>query len=45
MDLPRPTASVGTRTGYSVGPWGLLSVCHTAPDGVRRKDYGGQVFG
>jgi hypothetical protein len=21
MDLPRPTASVGTRTDYSVGPW------------------------
>jgi hypothetical protein len=21
MDLPRPTASVGTRTDYSVSPW------------------------
>jgi hypothetical protein len=21
MDLPRPTALVGTRTDYSVGPW------------------------
>jgi hypothetical protein len=21
MDLPGPTASVGTRTNYSVGPW------------------------
>jgi hypothetical protein len=21
MDLPGPTTSVGTRTGYSVGPW------------------------
>jgi hypothetical protein len=21
MDLPGPTASVGTRTDYSVGPW------------------------
>jgi hypothetical protein len=34
MDLPGPTTSVGTRTDYSV-----------APDGVRRKDYGGEVLG
>jgi hypothetical protein len=27
------------------GPLGLLGVCHTAPDGVRRKDYGGEVLG
>jgi hypothetical protein len=26
------------------GPLGLLSLCHTAPDGVRRKDYGGGVL-
>jgi hypothetical protein len=25
MDLPRPTASVGTRTDYSVGPWDYLA--------------------
>jgi hypothetical protein len=28
MDLPRPTTSVGTRTDYSVGPWGY-SACAT----------------
>jgi hypothetical protein len=27
------------------GPLGLLVLCHTAPDGVRRKDYGGEVLG
>jgi hypothetical protein len=27
------------------GPLGLLGLCHTAPDGVRRKDYGGEVLG
>jgi hypothetical protein len=27
------------------GPLGLLGLCHTAPDGVRRKDYGGGVLG
>jgi hypothetical protein len=26
------------------GPLGLLGLCHTAPDGVRRKDYGGEVL-
>jgi hypothetical protein len=25
MDLPGPTASVGTRTDYSVGPWNYPS--------------------
>jgi hypothetical protein len=25
MDLPGPTASVGTRTDYSVGPWDYLA--------------------
>jgi hypothetical protein len=45
MDLPGPTTSVGTRTDYSVGPLGLLGLCHTAPDGVRRKDYGVEVLG
>jgi hypothetical protein len=25
MDLPGPTASVGTRTNYSVGPWDYLT--------------------
>jgi hypothetical protein len=24
---------------------GLLGLCHTAPVGVRRKDYGGEVLG
>jgi hypothetical protein len=28
MDLPGPTTSVGTRTDYSVGPWGY-SACAT----------------
>jgi hypothetical protein len=28
MDLPGPTASVGTRTDYSVGPWDY-SACAT----------------
>jgi hypothetical protein len=27
------------------GPLGLLDLCHTAPDGVGRKDYGGEVLG
>jgi hypothetical protein len=27
------------------GPLGLLGLCHTAPDGVRRKDYSGEVLG
>jgi hypothetical protein len=27
------------------GPLGLPGVCHTAPDDVRRKDYGGEVLG
>jgi hypothetical protein len=27
------------------GPLGLLCLCHTAPDGVGRKDYGGEVLG
>jgi hypothetical protein len=27
------------------GPLGLLGLCHTAPDDVRRKDYGGEVLG
>jgi hypothetical protein len=27
------------------GPLGLLGLCHTAPDGVRHKDYGGEVLG
>jgi hypothetical protein len=26
-------------------PLGLLGLCHTTPDGVRRKDYGGEVLG
>jgi hypothetical protein len=26
-------------------PLGLLSLCHTAPNGVGRKDYGGEVLG
>jgi hypothetical protein len=27
------------------GPLGLLGLCHTTRDGVRRKDYGGEVLG
>jgi hypothetical protein len=27
------------------GPLGLLGLCHTAPDGVGCKDYGGEVLG
>jgi hypothetical protein len=27
------------------GPLGLLVLCHTAPDGVGRKDYDGEVLG
>jgi hypothetical protein len=27
------------------GPLGLLGLCHTAPDGVGRKDYDGGVLG
>jgi hypothetical protein len=27
------------------GPLGLLGLCHTAPDGVGRKDYGAEVLG
>jgi hypothetical protein len=27
------------------GPLGLPGLCHEAPDGVRRKDYGGEVLG
>jgi hypothetical protein len=27
------------------GPLGLLGLCYTAPDGVRRKDYGGEGLG
>jgi hypothetical protein len=26
------------------GPLGLLGLCHTAPDGMGRKDYGGEVL-
>jgi hypothetical protein len=27
------------------GPLGLLGLCHMAPNGVGRKDYGGEVLG
>jgi hypothetical protein len=27
------------------GPLGLLDLCHTAPDGVGRKEYSGEVRG
>jgi hypothetical protein len=27
------------------GPLGLLGLCHMAPDGMGRKDYGGEVLG
>jgi hypothetical protein len=26
------------------GPLGLLGLCHMTPDGMRRKDYGGEVL-
>jgi hypothetical protein len=45
MDLPRPTTSVGTRTDYSVGPLGLPDLRCTVPDGVKHKDYRGEVLG
>jgi hypothetical protein len=31
----------GYEDGLLGGPLGLPGLCHTAPDGVRRKDYGG----
>jgi hypothetical protein len=27
------------------GPLGLPDLCHMVPNGVRRKDYGGEVLG
>jgi hypothetical protein len=27
------------------GPLGLPNLCRTVPDGMRRKDYGGEVLG
>jgi hypothetical protein len=39
MDLP------GYRDRLLSGSLGLPSLCHTTPDGVRRKDYGGEVLG
>jgi hypothetical protein len=35
----------GYRDRLLNGPLGLLGLCHLAPHGVRRKDYGGGVFG
>jgi hypothetical protein len=35
MDLPGPTTPVGTRTDLHC----------TTPDGVKHKDYGGEVLG
>jgi hypothetical protein len=36
-------------TGYQDqllgGPLALLGLCHMEPDGVRHKDYGGEVLG
>jgi hypothetical protein len=29
---------------YIGGPLGLLGLCHMEPDGVGRKDYGGEVL-
>jgi hypothetical protein len=34
----------GYEDGLLGGPLGLPGLCHTAPDGVRRKDYGGEVL-
>jgi hypothetical protein len=45
MDLPRPTALGGYQDRLLGGPLGLLDLCHTVPDGVGRKYYGGEVPG
>jgi hypothetical protein len=44
MDLPGPTTSVvpGPTTRWAPGTTGLR---YTAPDGVKHKDYGGEVLG
>jgi hypothetical protein len=44
MDLPRPTALGGYQDRLLGGPLGLLDLCHTVPDGVGRKYYGGEVL-
>jgi hypothetical protein len=54
-DTPEPRLSYGPPWAHYLGgyhqdrllggPLGLLGLCHTAPDGVRRKDYGGEVLG
>jgi hypothetical protein len=48
MDLPGPPPWAHYLGGYQDrllgGPLGLLGLCHTAPDGVGRKDYGGGVL-
>jgi hypothetical protein len=43
--LPWPDCLGGYQDRLLGGPLGLLGLCHTAPDGVRRKDYGGEVLG
>jgi hypothetical protein len=35
----------GYQDGLLGGPVGLLDLCCTTPDGVKRKDYGGEVLG
>jgi hypothetical protein len=40
MDLPG-----GYQDRLLGGPLGLLSLCHTAPDGMGCKDCGGEVLG
>jgi hypothetical protein len=44
MDLPRAHYHDGYRDRLLGGPLRLPGLCHTAPDGVRRKDYDGEVL-
>jgi hypothetical protein len=45
MDLPGPTTSVGYQDRLLGGPLGLPDLRCTAPDGVKHKDYRGEVLG
>jgi hypothetical protein len=41
---PLPQWVPGRQDRLLGGPLGLPGLCHTAPDGVRRNDYGGEVL-
>jgi hypothetical protein len=45
MDLPGPTTSVVCEDRLLGGPLGLPDLRCTAPDGVKHKDYRGEVLG